>query len=59
MIPLFVLIASFAAFRVFGQCEGSAREHLTIGGQAVPALGLELIIQLIFLAAIGPAVWPR
>jgi uncharacterized membrane protein len=37
----------------------AAREHLTIGGQPVPGLGVRLGIQLVFLAALGGAAWPR
>jgi uncharacterized membrane protein len=37
----------------------AARYRLTIGGNPVPGLGLRLVIQILFLAAIVAAVWPR
>jgi uncharacterized membrane protein len=37
----------------------AAREHLTLGGRPVPGLWLRLAIQLIFLAALAFAVFPR
>jgi uncharacterized membrane protein len=37
----------------------AARERLTIGDRPVPALRVRLMIQLIFLGAIGAAVWPH
>ena len=37
----------------------AARERLTIGGRPVPGVGVRLTIQLVFLAALAAAVWPR
>ncbi len=37
----------------------AAREGLTIGGRPVPSVGVRLTIQLVFLAALAAAVWPR
>ncbi|HEY6487966.1 MAG: hypothetical protein WCC26_18780 [Terracidiphilus sp.] len=37
----------------------AAREKLTIGGRPVPSLWPRLAIQVIFLAAIAAAMWPR
>jgi uncharacterized membrane protein len=37
----------------------AAQERLTIGGQPVPGLGIRLCIQVVFLAALAAAVWPR
>jgi len=37
----------------------AARERLTIGGQPAPGLGVRLAIQLLFLAALAAAAWPR
>jgi uncharacterized membrane protein len=37
----------------------AAREGLTLGGRPVPGVGVRLGIQIIFLAALVAAVWPR
>jgi uncharacterized membrane protein len=37
----------------------AARERLTIGGRPVAGLGLRLGIQVVFLAALAAAGWPR
>jgi uncharacterized membrane protein len=37
----------------------AAREKLTIGGRPVPPLGPRLLIQMVFLAALAAAAWPR
>ena len=37
----------------------AARERLTIGGRSVPALATRLAIQIVFLAALAAAAWPR
>ena len=37
----------------------AAREGLTIGGKAVPGLGVRLAIQVVFVLAIAASVWPR
>ena len=37
----------------------AAREHLTIGGSPVPSLVPRVVIQLVFLAAVVAAAWPR
>jgi uncharacterized membrane protein len=37
----------------------AAREKLAIAGRAVPALGLRLAIQMVFLSALAAAVWRR
>jgi uncharacterized membrane protein len=37
----------------------AAREGLTIGGKAVPGLGVRLTIQAVFILAIAASAWPR
>ncbi|MFZ1086131.1 MAG: hypothetical protein WAN35_14295 [Terracidiphilus sp.] len=37
----------------------AARERLTLGGRPVPGLSLRLGIQVVFLAALAAAGWPR
>jgi uncharacterized membrane protein len=53
------VLAAAMLMGMFSANAKAAREDLTIGGQPAPALGVRLIIQLIFLVAIGAAVWPR
>jgi uncharacterized membrane protein len=62
-IPKVALGAGMAAgamlIAMFPANAKAAREHLTIGGRPVSALGVRLMIQLIFLGAIGAALLPR
>lgn len=37
----------------------AAQERLTIGGRPVPGLGVRLVIQLVFLVALGATIWHR
>lgn len=53
------ILAAAMLIGMFSANAKAAREHLTIGGLPVPGLVVRLIIQLIFLVAIGAAVWPR
>jgi uncharacterized membrane protein len=52
-------VAAAMLICVFPANVKAAREHLTISGRPVPGLGMRLAIQLVFLAAIAAAVWPR
>ncbi len=55
-----MLVAVLAAIMlgcIFPANVKAARESLTIGGRNVPGLGVRVVIQLIFLAALGASVW--
>jgi uncharacterized membrane protein len=53
------ILAGVMLVCIFPANAKAAREHLTIGGRAVPGLGLRLSIQLVFLAALAAAVWRK
>ncbi len=62
-VPRAALVAATSAavmlICVFPANMKAARERLTIGGRPVPALGTRLAIQIVFLAALAAAAWPR
>jgi uncharacterized membrane protein len=53
------VLAEIMLVGLFAANAKAAREHMTIGGRPVPALGPRLVIQIVFLGAIAAAVWPE